>query len=139
MADRSTHRGGQPQEALWVLQHVVVEPALERLDRDLLAERPGAEDHRALRPALLERLEQQQPVGEAERVVGDDQIVGPGLERGGQGGRVARLAHVERGELAREGPPHEQAVVRVVVDEQEPQRVAHGRSSRAPLAPGRVK
>ena len=126
--DRAPDRGGQPHEAAGVLQHVVVEALAQRLHRDLLAQGPGAEDHRALGPLRLEPVEERKAVREAEAVVGDHQVERAVLEGAREALRIADLQDLELRELAHEGPADQGAIVRIVVHEQDAEPVVHALS-----------
>ena len=67
----------QPLEL--VLEHVIGRAALERLDGDLLAERPGDEDEGCRGSEFARDVEGVQAVEGRQEIIGQDQIPGPAV------------------------------------------------------------
>jgi hypothetical protein len=123
--DSRLHRRWKSDVMLRLLQDVVEEPLLHRLGADLLASRVREHDHRNRRGALLECFEHGDAVAPPQGVVGDHCVERRVREGGCERALVVHFDRLQPGELAFENAERERPIVRVVVDDQQPQRTRH--------------
>ncbi len=127
------HGGDQPREV--GLHHVIVGPGAHRGHRRFLADAAGNDDERQHRRLLAQQVQGAQRIELRQRVIRQHDFPAPLRERffeslGGLHPVAIRLVTAPA-----EGTQHERRVVRVVLDEQQPQRLAGGVRASFQIAP----
>ncbi len=129
---------GSGQECVMIgrFEHIIVQAGFHGFDRHLFTAGAGEHDDRTFGPAGLDPPQHSQPVRPVQLIIGNDQIARAGFERAGKVSRVAHLIDFEVGKVAAQFPGDQNTVLRVVIHQQNVQRVIHATSSdrQVPLA-----
>jgi hypothetical protein len=123
LAQGPLDRGHEPGEALF--HHVIGRPLFQSLNGGFLPQRPRDEDERQLRAALLRESERREAIEGGQRIIAQDQIKGPPLERFHE--RLAGLHPLPRARDpgARQHGFNQLRVVGIVFDQQDPVHLIH--------------
>ncbi len=116
-------RGRQAGIVFGRLKDVIVQAGLHRFHGNLLAAGAGEHDHRAIGPACLDRSQHGQSIRPAQLKIGDDQLAFSGFQRPGKAFRVVDVFDLQVAEIAPQFTRGEGAVLRIVVHQQDTQRV----------------
>ena len=119
------HGRGQAGVVSGRLGDVIVQACLHHLHGQLLVAAAGEHDDRALRPPHFYLEQHAEAVGPAQLVVRNYQVQAGGFEGLGQLARISGLQELAVGKFKADLPPNQRPVVRVVVHDQDGQRIVH--------------